>query len=97
MHKILVIILYFSIYALNVSNDISPSSGAIRNTAYKKSAPEDGLIQSETYRAYINHNNFVHLVGLFTYTVSSLGSLPIFPSDIIIIRVRNKTWNTFFI
>ena len=66
MQKILVISLYFSIYALHVSGCISPSSGAIilqavcririyqiRHAACKMIAPEDRLIQSETCRAYI--------------------------------------------
>ena len=70
MHRILVIRLYFSIYAVHVSDYIIPSSGAffisynntiarririyqIRHTAYKKIASEDGLIQFETCRAYI--------------------------------------------
>ena len=42
----------------------------LRCTAYKV-APEDGIIQSETCRAFngkqSNHTNFVHLVGLYTY------------------------------
>ena len=90
MHKILVIILYFPLDALHVSDYISPPTGAtfyklhiafgisryhtsgccvaiatqqpdlsaytgiyqMRCTAYKV-APDDGLIQSETCRAYI--------------------------------------------
>ena len=60
----------FSIYAVHVSDCISPSSGAvflyavchiriyqIRHTAYKKIAPEDGLIQSETCRAYMENKD----------------------------------------
>ena len=46
----------------------------MRCTAYKV-APENALIQSETYRASngkqrtikSNHKNFVHLGGLYTY------------------------------
>ena len=43
----------------------------MRCTAHKF-APVDGLIQSETCRAFngkikSNHRNFVHLVGLYTY------------------------------
>ena len=41
----------------------------IRHTAYKKTAPEEGLIQPETCRAYIekiktNHKNSVQLVHI---------------------------------
>ena len=74
MHKILVIRLYFPLYAVHVSDCISPSLGAIlykfyvavwymptytgiyhmRCTAYKV-APDDGLIQFETCRAYIEN------------------------------------------
>ena len=63
---IIVIRLYFSTYALHVSDCIIPSSGAIflqavcriwyiriLHTACKNIAPEDGLIQSETCRTYI--------------------------------------------
>ena len=53
--------------------DVSTYTGIyqMRCTAYKV-APDDGLIQSETCRAYnekikSNHNNFVYLVGLCTY------------------------------
>ena len=68
MQKILVIRLSFPLDVLHVSDYISPLSGAtfyklyivfgicryqIRHTAYKKIAPEDGLIQCETCRAYI--------------------------------------------
>ena len=59
MHKILVIRLCFSLNALHVSGYISPSSGAtfISCTSHLvyadvKVAPEDGLIQSETCRAF---------------------------------------------
>ena len=45
----------------------------MRCTAYKKIAPDDGLIQSETYRSATNKNKslitriFVHLVALHIY------------------------------
>ena len=63
MHKILVIRLYFPLVILNVSDYISPSSGATfisctLHLVYPKCdvqlikvAPDDGLIQSETCRA----------------------------------------------
>ena len=58
MHKIPVIRLYFPLDALNVSDYISgyshvsaySSTYQMRCTAYKV-APDDGLIQSETFRA----------------------------------------------
>ena len=45
----------------------------MRCTVYKV-PPEDGLIQSETCRAYnekikSNHKNLVHLIGLYTYNL----------------------------
>ena len=64
MHKILVIRIYFPLDALHVSDHISPSSGATFSKLYIafgiyqircqliKVAPEDGLIQSETCRAF---------------------------------------------
>ena len=64
MHKILVIRLYFLLDALHVSEYISLSSGAKLYIAFWcmpvpksdvqliKVAPEDGLTQSETCRAY---------------------------------------------
>ena len=51
MHKIFVIRLYLQ-YTATQQPDYGTGIYQIRHTAYKKTAPEDGLIQSETCRAY---------------------------------------------
>jgi hypothetical protein len=68
MHRILVIRLYFLLDALHVSDCVSPSSGAtfISCTSHLVYA---GTIRLAVVWLYSNHKNFVHLVGLRTYSL----------------------------